>query len=76
MIFLFVQGLEDEVRKHKEILAKIKDYDANLAKEKVVRAYQEKEKRRLEVKLALKVKIVCILRKNPGDEMGHFKIIP
>lgn len=67
--------MEDELRKHEEMLAKIKDYDANLAKEKVVRAYQEKEKRRLEVKLSLTVKMVHSKGKNPGDEVGHFKII-
>ena len=35
--------------RYEEILKKMKDYDENLSKEKIAKAYQEKEKRRLEV---------------------------
>ena len=34
---------------YEEILKKMKDYDENLSKEKIAKAYQEKEERRLQV---------------------------
>lgn len=37
--------------KHEEILKNMKDYDENLAKEKIARAFQEKEMRRMEVSI-------------------------
>lgn len=41
--------LQDEVKKYEEILKKMKDYDENISKQKIVNAYAEREKRRLEV---------------------------
>lgn len=38
-----------EVLKYKDILRKMKDYDENVSKEKIAKAFAEKEKRRLEV---------------------------
>ena len=43
------QYLQEEVMRYEEILRKMQDYDENLSKEKIARAYQEKEKRKLEV---------------------------
>ena len=42
--------------KHEEILKNMKDYDENLAKEKIAYAYQEKEMRRMEVSIFLHFK--------------------
>ena len=50
------QILQDEVMKHEEILKNMKDYDENLAKEKIARAFQEKEMRRMEVSTFLHCK--------------------
>ena len=43
------QDLRDEIRKYEDILKRMKDYDDNLAKEKLALATQEEQKRRLEV---------------------------
>ena len=47
-----------EVKKYEDILKRMKDYDDNLAKEKVALAAQEEEKRRLEVIYSVKF-LVC-----------------
>ena len=43
------QDLRDEIRKYEDILKGMKDYDDNLAKEKLALATHEEQKRRLEV---------------------------
>lgn len=48
-VFFLQKYLEEEVLKYKNILRKMKDYDENISKEKIAKAYAEKEKRRLEV---------------------------
>ena len=42
------------MKKYEDILKRMKDYDDNLAKEKVALATQEEEKRKLEVIYSLK----------------------
>ena len=49
MFFFLPKYLEVEVLKYKDILRKMKDYDENVSKEKIAKAFAEKEKRRLEV---------------------------
>lgn len=54
--------MRDEVKKYEDILKRMKDYDDNLAKEKVALATQEEEKKKLEVIYSLKFlvcKIIC-----------------
>lgn len=50
------------MKKYEDILKRMKDYDDNLAKEKVALATQEEEKKKLEVIYSLKFlvcKIIC-----------------
>lgn len=50
MFAFFVQKyLEEEVSKYKDILRNMKDYDENASKDKIAKAFAEKERRRLEV---------------------------
>jgi len=57
MFVFFVQKyLEEEVSKYKDILRKTKDYDENISKDQIVKAFAEKERRRLEENLAEKEK--------------------
>lgn len=51
--------------RYEEILKKMKDYDENLSKEKIAKAYQEKEKRRLEVSFK-----IIYLYYFPADEFN------
>lgn len=46
--------------KYEEILKKMKDYDKDLSKEKIARAYQEKEKRRLEVSVSQTIAVTML----------------
>ncbi len=48
-LYFMKQHLQEEVMRYKEILGKMKDFDENLSKQKIVNAGVEKEKRRLEV---------------------------
>ena len=48
-VFFLQKYLEGEVLKYKNILKKMKDYDENVSKEQVAKAFAEKERRRLEV---------------------------
>ena len=48
-VFFLQKYLEEEVLKYKNILRKMKDYDENVSKEQIAKAFAEKERRRLEV---------------------------
>ncbi|KAJ7380911.1 hypothetical protein OS493_004495 [Desmophyllum pertusum] len=67
VFFKFNQHLQEEVMKYEKFSEKMQDYDENLSKEKIARAYQEKEKRKLEENLAANGKTRGSMAKKDED---------